>query len=125
MVCCSDIEIPEGVDPAFLAALPEDIRTEVIRDHMRQQRSQRLIQTSANLEAAGQANGEDGAPVVEPLDQEFLNALPPDLQEEILAQHERTVRLAQERVESNNAPPAGSSFFSLSIYVTYSISVTG
>ncbi|OZC09116.1 hypothetical protein X798_03863 [Onchocerca flexuosa] len=101
-----DIEIPEGVDPAFLAALPEDIRTEVIRDHMRQQRSQRLIQTSANLEAAGQANGEDGAPVVEPLDQEFLNALPPDLQEEILAQHERTVRLAQERVESNNAPPA-------------------
>ncbi|MCP9265605.1 E3 ubiquitin-protein ligase huwe1 [Dirofilaria immitis] len=103
-----DIEIPEGVDPAFLAALPEDIRTEVIRDHMRQQRSQRLIQTSANLEAAGQANGEGGVPVVEPLDQEFLNALPPDLQEEILAQHERTVRLAQERVESNNAPPADS-----------------
>ncbi|VDO13127.1 unnamed protein product, partial [Brugia timori] len=53
-----DIEIPEGVDPAFLAALPEDIRTEVIRDHIRQQRSQRLIQTSANLEAASQANGE-------------------------------------------------------------------
>ncbi|VDM15583.1 unnamed protein product, partial [Wuchereria bancrofti] len=81
-----DIEIPEGVDPAFLAALPEDIRTEVIRDHIRQQRSQRLIQTSANLEAASQANGE--VPVIEPLDQEFLNALPPDLQEEILAQHE-------------------------------------
>ncbi|CAG9536021.1 unnamed protein product [Cercopithifilaria johnstoni] len=100
-----DIEIPEGVDPAFLAALPEDIRMEVIRDYMRQQRSQRLIQTSANLEAAGQANGEDGMPVVEPLDQEFLNALPPDLQEEILAQHERTVRLAQERAESNSAPP--------------------
>uniref|UniRef100_A0A915PL16 HECT-type E3 ubiquitin transferase n=1 Tax=Setaria digitata TaxID=48799 RepID=A0A915PL16_9BILA len=97
-----DIEIPEGVDPAFLAALPEDIRMEVIRDHMRQQRSQRLIQTSANLEAAGQTDGESGVPVVEPLDQEFLNALPPDLQEEILAQHERTVRLAQERTE--NAP---------------------
>uniref|UniRef100_A0AAF5PII3 HECT-type E3 ubiquitin transferase n=3 Tax=Wuchereria bancrofti TaxID=6293 RepID=A0AAF5PII3_WUCBA len=99
-----DIEIPEGVDPAFLAALPEDIRTEVIRDHIRQQRSQRLIQTSANLEAASQANGE--VPVIEPLDQEFLNALPPDLQEEILAQHERTVRLAQERVESNSAATA-------------------
>lgn len=98
-----DIEIPEGVDPAFLAALPEDIRMEVIRDHMRQQRSQRLMQTSANLEAVGQANGE--VPVVEPLDQEFLNALPPDLQEEILAQHERTVRLAQERMENNSVPP--------------------
>lgn len=101
----SDIEIPEGVDPAFLAALPEDIRMEVIRDHMRQQRSQRLIQTSANLEAVGQANGE--VPVVEPLDQEFLNALPPDLQEEILAQHERTMRLAQERTENNSVRPPG------------------
>ncbi|KAL3982881.1 HECT-domain (ubiquitin-transferase) family protein [Acanthocheilonema viteae] len=101
-----DIEIPEGVDPAFLAALPEDIRMEVIRDHMRQQRSQRLIQSSANLEAVGQANGESGVPVIEPLDQDFLNALPPDLQEEILAQHERTVRLAQERTENNSAPPA-------------------
>jgi hypothetical protein len=37
-----NIEIPEGVDPAFLAALPEEIRQEVIRDHMRQQRAQRL-----------------------------------------------------------------------------------
>ncbi|VDK86830.1 unnamed protein product, partial [Litomosoides sigmodontis] len=100
-----DIEIPEGVDPAFLAALPEDIRTEVVRDYMRQQRSQRLIQSSANLEAVVQTNGESGVPAIEPLDQEFLNALPPDLQEEILAQHERTVRLAQERVESTSAPP--------------------
>ncbi|VDN03027.1 unnamed protein product [Thelazia callipaeda] len=98
------IEIPEGVDPAFLAALPEDIRTEVIHDHIRQQRSQRLLQSSANIEAAGQANGENG--LVEPLDQEFLNALPPDLQEEILAQHERTVRLAQERTENSSGPPA-------------------
>lgn len=102
-----------------MAALPEDIRMEVIRDHMRQQRSQRLIQTSANLEAAGQSNGEGGVPVVEPLDQEFLNALPPDLQEEILAQHERTMRLAQERTESNSAPPAGffSFFFFRCIYM--------
>lgn len=115
MFRCSDIEIPEGVDPAFLAALPEDIRMEVVRDYMRQQRSQRLIQTSANLEAAGQTNSEGGVSVIEPLDQEFLNALPPDLQEEILAQHERTVRLAQERVESSNAPLEGSFFFQIYI----------
>ena len=30
-----DIEIPEGVDPSFLAALPEDMRQEVISEHMR------------------------------------------------------------------------------------------
>uniref|UniRef100_F1KPI8 HECT-type E3 ubiquitin transferase n=2 Tax=Ascaris suum TaxID=6253 RepID=F1KPI8_ASCSU len=101
-----DIEVPEGVDPAFLAALPEDIRAEVIRDHERQQRAQRLAQSAASGAAEGApgdeaaAAGGSSAPGVEPLDQEFLNALPPELQEEILAQHERTVRLANERAEN-------------------------
>lgn len=102
----ADIEVPEGVDPAFLAALPEDIRAEVIRDHERQQRAQRLAQSAASGAAEGApgdeaaAAGGSSAPGVEPLDQEFLNALPPELQEEILAQHERTVRLANERAEN-------------------------
>lgn len=30
-----DIEIPEGVDPSFLAALPEDMRQEVIAEQLR------------------------------------------------------------------------------------------
>ena len=30
-----DIEIPEGVDPSFLAALPEDMRAEVIEEQRR------------------------------------------------------------------------------------------
>lgn len=30
-----DIDIPEGVDPSFLAALPEDMRQEVISEHLR------------------------------------------------------------------------------------------
>jgi len=30
-----DIEVPEGVDPSFLAALPEDMRQEVIAEHLR------------------------------------------------------------------------------------------
>lgn len=30
-----DIDIPEGVDPSFLAALPEDMRQEVIAEHVR------------------------------------------------------------------------------------------
>lgn len=96
----SDIEIPDGVDPAFLAALPEDIRAEVIRDHIRQQRVQRATQRPApQAEAAaageapaaaeGTANPEAAAPPE--LDQEFLAALPPELQEEVLAQHEQRV----------------------------------
>ena len=30
-----DIEVPEGVDPSFLAALPEEMRQEVIAEHLR------------------------------------------------------------------------------------------
>lgn len=30
-----DIEIPEGVDPSFLAALPEEMRQEVIAEQLR------------------------------------------------------------------------------------------
>lgn len=30
-----DIVIPDGVDPSFLAALPEEMRQEVISEHLR------------------------------------------------------------------------------------------
>lgn len=30
-----DLEVPEGVDPSFLAALPEDMRQEVLTEHLR------------------------------------------------------------------------------------------
>lgn len=30
-----DIDIPEGIDPSFLAALPEEMRQEVISEHLR------------------------------------------------------------------------------------------
>ena len=30
-----DLDIPEGVDPSFLAALPEDMRAEVIEEQRR------------------------------------------------------------------------------------------
>lgn len=102
-----DIEIPDGVDPAFLAALPEDMRAEVIRDHRRQQRAQRAAQVPVTVPAQGESGGEAGsraAPVVEPIDQDFLAALPPELQEEILAQHERAVREAEEALRRANAP---------------------
>ncbi|KHJ99297.1 hypothetical protein OESDEN_00722 [Oesophagostomum dentatum] len=100
-----DIEIPEGVDPAFLAALPEDMRAEVIRDHRRQQRAQRAAQpTNVPAQDGSGEGGSNAVPAVEPIDQDFLAALPPELQEEILAQHERAVREAEEAMRRANAP---------------------
>lgn len=113
-----DIEIPSGVDPAFLAALPDDMRAEVLRDHERQQRAQRATQQRPTGVTAISTNSTEFSttansampviPGVEPLDQDFLNALPPELQEEILAQHERAVRDAQAAAAAaaNPQPPA-------------------
>lgn len=118
-----DIDIPDGVDPAFLAALPEDMRAEVIRDYQRQQRAERASRPVAGAQPvapapAGQpaeraSDGQErdqaaapGAPLVEPIDPVFLNALPPEIQEEVLAEHERRTREAEEQLRRQNAPPA-------------------
>ena len=66
-------DLPEGVDPSFLAALPEDMRMEVIEE---QRRLQTIRQRAAQ-------NTEAGVTEVNP---EFLAALPPNIQEEVLAQ---------------------------------------
>lgn len=115
-----DIDIPEGVDPAFLAALPEDMRQEVIRDFQRQQRAERASRPAPAAQAApvnpvappaegAEAPDQPAAaapPLVEPIDPVFLNALPPELQEEVLAEHERRVREAEDMFRRQNAPPA-------------------
>ncbi|KAL3120549.1 hypothetical protein niasHT_007841 [Heterodera trifolii] len=51
------MEIPEGMDPAFLAALPDDIFHEVVRDHQRQQEMarQRRAQIQAQQQEANHA----------------------------------------------------------------------
>ena len=73
-------DLPEGVDPSFLAALPEDMRQEVIDE---QRRLQNIRQRAAQ-------NTEAGVSEVNP---EFLAALPPNIQEEVLAQQ----RMEQQR----------------------------
>ena len=73
-------DLPEGVDPSFLAALPEDMRQEVIDE---QRRLQTIRQRAAQ-------NTEAGVSEVNP---EFLAALPPNIQEEVLAQQ----RMEQQR----------------------------
>ncbi|KAK0398446.1 hypothetical protein QR680_002591 [Steinernema hermaphroditum] len=110
-----DLEIPDGVDPAFLAALPEDMRREVIRDHLRQQgrvsvaRSQpaeSIVGAPVVVNENADGEGDDAnANLSPPLDQEFLTALPPELQQELIEQHERDVRLAREAQNPPSNPP--------------------
>lgn len=69
-----DSALPEGVDPSFLAALPDNIRQEVIAEQLRLQRIQRRAQQQA------QNSNNMGLLEVNP---EFLAALPPAIQEEV------------------------------------------
>eukprot|EP00092_Neocalanus_flemingeri_P041280 GFUD01044951.1.p1 GENE.GFUD01044951.1~~GFUD01044951.1.p1 ORF type:complete len:4316 (+),score=1501.53 GFUD01044951.1:136-13083(+) len=89
-----DLDIPEGVDPSFLAALPEDMRREVIEE---QRRLVRARQQPPPQPAAGAAAAQ-GMQEVNP---EFLAALPPNIQEEVLAQQ----RLEQQRQNAAQADP--------------------
>jgi len=81
-----------GVDPEFLDALPEDMREEVLYQHIRERRA--------------------AAPPDQPstLDPSFLEALPDEIRAELLEEEaderRRQERLAQRRT-AGAAPPAG------------------
>lgn len=89
-------EIPEGVDPSFLEALPPDMRSEVLEQH----RILRLQQRISALESVGGASTTTVAGSTE-VSPEFLAALPPSLQEEVLTQQ----RLEQQRQAAARANP--------------------
>lgn len=86
-------DVPEGVDPSFLEALPEDVRREVITEQRRLMRLQQ--RTSGN---SSHDNAASGSSEVSP---EFLAALPLALQEEVLAQQ----RLEQQRQAAATVNP--------------------
>lgn len=67
-----------SIDPTFLEALPEELRTEVLASQQNQ--------------VAQPTNSQP--PAAEEIDPEFLAALPPDIQAEVLAQ-QRAQRLLQ------------------------------
>lgn len=75
------ISLPEGVDPSFLAALPEDIRREVLQNQLgirppsRPPVASTLATTASTVLAGG--------PGVTEVSPEFLAALPPAIQEEV------------------------------------------
>jgi E3 ubiquitin-protein ligase HUWE1 len=86
-------EIPDGVDPSFLEALPPDMRQEVLEQHRILRLQQRIASRTENTETATGTSTE-----VSP---EFLAALPPSLQEEVLSQQ----RLEQQRQAAAQANP--------------------
>ncbi|XP_055022354.1 E3 ubiquitin-protein ligase HUWE1 isoform X8 [Boleophthalmus pectinirostris] len=94
------ISLPEGVDPSFLAALPEDIRREVLQNQLGIRPPSRPPAT-ANLPSS--TAPVLGAPGVTEVSPEFLAALPPAIQEEVLAQQ----RAEQQRRELAQQPPQG------------------
>ncbi|CAI9575522.1 unnamed protein product [Staurois parvus] len=85
------INLPEGVDPSFLAALPEDIRREVLQNQLGIRPPARAPPTAVPV-IPPPVVGSAGVTEVSP---EFLAALPPAIQEEVLAQQ----RAEQQRRE--------------------------
>jgi len=108
-----DSEIPDGVDPSFLAALPEDIRQEVLAEQWRLRRMERANSSrpAANPtnQQAEQASTSSGTtfPEVNP---EFLAALPAEVQEEVLAQ-QRAEQQRQAAINSNPDQPVDPAIF--------------
>ncbi|XP_076876895.1 E3 ubiquitin-protein ligase HUWE1 [Brachyhypopomus gauderio] len=95
------ISLPEGVDPSFLAALPEDIRRDVLQNQLGIRPPSRPPLSSALTTPTTPVLG--GGPGVTEVSPEFLAALPPAIQEEVLAQQ----RAEQQRRELSQQPPQG------------------
>ncbi|XP_022080949.1 E3 ubiquitin-protein ligase HUWE1-like [Acanthaster planci] len=102
-----DIKLPEGVDPSFLAALPESIRQEVLREHLGIRHSQPPASFASSSSAGAGTSGStltvptsssaasaaaaatttlDPNSSISQVNPEFLAALPLHIQEEVLAQ---------------------------------------
>ncbi|KAG5895091.1 hypothetical protein JTB14_023265 [Gonioctena quinquepunctata] len=95
-------EIPEGVDPSFLDALPPEMRREVIEQHRILCIQQRIAANATNSTTTTTAAEQPEQPTTSnEVSPEFLAALPPALQEEVLTQQ----RLEQQRQAASRANP--------------------
>lgn len=90
MIHGSPVDITDtGIDPTFLEALPDEMREEVVNQHVRDQRAARVER-----------------PPDSQISDEFLDALPPEIRAEII-QHERLERLEHARRRVQEAASAG------------------
>lgn len=90
MIHGSEVDITDmGIDPTFLEALPDDIREEVINQHVRDQRAARIER-----------------PADSQISPEFLDALPPEIRAELIQQERlEQARQAQPTTANDNASP--------------------
>ncbi|OCH84897.1 hypothetical protein OBBRIDRAFT_891524 [Obba rivulosa] len=85
MIHGSPVDITDtGIDPTFLEALPDDMREEVLNQHVREQRAARVER-----------------PADSQISSEFLDALPPEIRAEILQQE--SAERARQRAEETAA----------------------
>jgi E3 ubiquitin-protein ligase HUWE1 len=92
MIHGSPVDITDtGIDPTFLEALPDDMREEVVNQHIRDQQAARMERPADSQISA-----------------EFLDALPPEIRAEILHQEriEQARRRAEERAATSSAGAA-------------------
>ena len=89
MIRGSPVDITDtGIDPTFLEALPDDMREEVVNQHIRDQQAARMERPPDSQISA-----------------EFLDALPPEIRAEIL--HQEQIEQARRRAEERAAAPSG------------------
>lgn len=90
MIHGSEVDITDmGIDPTFLEALPDDIREEVINQHVRDQRAARIER-----------------PADSQISPEFLDALPPEIRAELIQQERlEQARQVQSATANDNAAP--------------------
>ncbi|XP_071960908.1 E3 ubiquitin-protein ligase HUWE1-like isoform X2 [Antedon mediterranea] len=105
--------LPEGVDPSFLAALPDNIRQEVLREHLGLRASQAAAATTTTTSTAAAASSSSTPSTSTRVNPEFLAALPPHIQEEVLAQEqaERDRQNAQQLGSQAAADPVDPAAF--------------
>lgn len=92
MIHGSPVDITDtGIDPTFLEALPDEMREEVLNQHVRDQRAARVER-----------------PADSQISDEFLDALPPEIRAEIIQQERmEQARLTREAAPATNSgPPA-------------------
>ena len=135
------IELPSGIDPSFLSALPDQLRREVIVEQFRvlgvdvRNRPVPVEATAATTVTAAAANATSAtantvasqpatsaaaaAAASAEINPEFLAALPPQIQQELLTQQriEQQARMAAAAAASTNAnQPTGSTNGKLSLW---------
>ncbi|KAJ1800970.1 E3 ubiquitin-protein ligase tom1 [Coemansia sp. RSA 2399] len=92
-----DIDITDtGIDPEFLLALPDELRMEVIEGRREELRVEQQASGAGAASGGAESNAAQAAGSNEGISQEFLDALPPEIREEVLEQ-ERLQRQLLER----------------------------